>query len=85
VTRNPSTRFAAVWFKDLVFQIVIHFVKSAVHLIIYVHSSAPLKDQLVNAIIERVAVYSEKHMKPTNTFCVQNADIYNAETGGSYN
>jgi hypothetical protein len=53
---------------------------------------APLKlqerlhdnDQLVNAVLKIIAVYSENQTKHINTPCVQNAELVNVKAGGSY-
>jgi hypothetical protein len=33
---------------------------------------------------EKIAVYSENHMKPINTLCGQNAELQIVKAGGSY-
>jgi hypothetical protein len=34
---------------------------------------------------EIIAIYSENHMKHTNTLCRQNAELFNVKAGGTYN
>jgi len=39
------------------------------------HCISVTKDQLVMPLTEIITVYSEKHTKRTNTFCVQHASL----------
>jgi hypothetical protein len=42
------------------------------------------KIQLLNAVSKINVVYSEKHAKPTNTLCEQNAELLIVKASGAY-
>jgi hypothetical protein len=43
------------------------------------------KNQLVNAVKEIIAVYSENYRELMNTLCGQNAESFNVQLDGTYN